>query len=164
MTPYLVTPPSEAPVDLSALKAHLRVTHDEDDADIAARQDGVVAMLDGHGGVLGRCIMPQVWAVDVTGPGPHLLPFPDASEVTANGESVAPERTPAGPCVTADVDPDEAVTIQATYGLSPERMPTALTLIKLMVAREFDQMAGADFDAATRSIEQHIAALRWRRV
>jgi hypothetical protein len=33
-----------------------------------------------------------------------------------------------------------------------------------MVQREFDQMAGPDYDAITRSIQAIINTLRWRRL
>ena len=168
MTPYLVTAPAALPVTLSEMKAHLRVVHADDDADIAAKQAGAVAMLDGWGGLLGRCIMPQTWAIDVTGPGPHLLPFPDASDATAAADGdpldVTITREGLGLCAEVAAAPDQAVTITATYGLPDPRISAAETLIKLMVQREFDVMAGPDYDAITRSIQALIGALRWRRI
>jgi hypothetical protein len=169
MTPYLLTPPSGLPVSLPDLKAHLRMRHDEDDADLVGKQAGVVAALDGWGGILGRCILPQVWAVDVTGPGPHVLPFPDASEVEAvsGSDALAVEvtRTGLGHCVTlAEAAPGQAVTIRATYGLSAQRLPAAQSLIKLMVQREYDMLSGPDGDAITRTIQALVTALRWGRL
>lgn len=169
MTPYSVIAPVELPVTPSEVKAHLRVVHSDDDADILAKIDGAVAMLDGWGGALNRCIMPQRWAIDVSGPGPHLLPFPDASNIAAqsNGDalSVTFERAGSGFLVTvAAATYDQAVTITATYGLPFTKLPTAKTLIKLIVQREFDVMAGADYDAITRSIDAQISVLRWRRL
>ena len=166
--PYLVTPPAELPVTLSEMKAHLRVVHADDDADIAAKQAGAVAMLDGWGGLLGRCIMPQTWAIDVTGPGPHLLPFPDASDVTAAADGdaldVTVTREGLGLCVSVDADADQAVTIAAEYALPEPRISAAESLVKLLVQREFDVMAGPDYDAITRSIQALVGALRWRRI
>ena len=169
MTPYLVTPPAILPVDLADMKAHLRAVHDDDDAMIDSLIAGAVAMLDGWGGVLGRCIMPQTWAVDVTGPGPHLLPFPEASNVTAQGVSgaldVSVKRSFAGPLVTVeDAGADEPLMIEFVSGLSDERLPLAQSLVKLMVQREYDALSGPDGDAITRSIDSMIGALRWRRV
>ena len=167
--PYLVTPPASLPVTLSEMKAHLRVVHADDDADIAAKQAGAVAMLDAWGGLLGRCIMPQTWAIDVIGPGPHVLPFPDASGVTAevDGEPAQVDvvRMAIGQVAAVrDVPTDAAVTIRATYGLSLERLGAAQSLIKLMVQREYDMLAGPDYDAITRSIDALIGAIRWRRM
>lgn len=169
MIPYIITPPASLPVPLPDLKLHLRVSHDDDDSDITAKQAGAVAMLDAWGGLLGRCIMPQTWAIDATGPGPHLLPFPDASDVTATGEdgvlAVEVSRTALGPCVTlSEAERGDPVTIQFVCGLSADRLPAAQSLVKLMVQREFDVMAGADYDAITRSIDALIGALRWRRL
>lgn len=167
MTPYIITPPTDLPVTLADMKLHLRVSHGDDDADIAAKQAGVVAMLDGWGGLLGRCIMPQTWAIDATGPGPHLLPFPDVSDVTAEagGDPLDAEvtRTALGPCVAVP-GASGALTIQFVCGLPAGRLPAAQSLVKLMVQREYEVMAGADYDAITRSIDALIGALRWCRV
>lgn len=169
MTPYLVTAPVSLPVSLESMKAHLRVVHDDDDDDITAKQAGAVAVLDAWGGVLGRCIMPQVWAIDVRGAGPHLLPFPDASEIAAkSGDDdlgAAITRSGAGLCVSVlGASSGELVTITATYGLPEPRVSAAETLIKLMVQREFDMMVGPEYDAITRSIDALVGALRWVRI
>ena len=169
MTPYLVTPPAALPVSLLDMKAHLQVVHDDDDAKIATLQAGHVATLDAYGGGLGRCIMPQTWAVDVTGPGPHLLPFPDATDVTADasGTALANElsRTAMGICITVpEALTDQEITLQATYGLSAERLPAAQALVKIMVSRDYDALHGPNYDAAMRSADALVSALRWRRL
>lgn len=169
MIPYLVTAPTSLPVELGALKLHLRVAHDDDDADITAKQAGAVAALDAWGGMLGRCIMPQTWAIDVIGPGPHLLPFPDAENVSAESDSVEIDteitRTGLGLCVSVPVALlGQAITITAVYALPEPRLAAAQTLVKLMVQREYDIMAGADYDAMTRSIDALIGAMRVRRL
>lgn len=169
MTAYLVTPPAAPPVTLSELKAHMRVFHGDDDADITARQSGIVAMLDGRTGILGRCIMPQQWAIDVTGTGPHLLPYPDATNVTALSDGdpldVVITRCERGMFATvADAGTGAPVTITATYGLAEPHRAAAASLVKLMVQRDFDMVAGADYDATTRTIDALINALRWRSI
>lgn len=59
--PVLVTPPISAPVTLQEAKAHLRVTHDDDDTEIYSMIEAATGYLDGMTGILGRAIMPQVW-------------------------------------------------------------------------------------------------------
>lgn len=173
MTPYIVTPPASSPVTLEEMKSHLRVDFPDDDADIDAQQLAAVAMLDGWGGVLGRCIMPQTWAIDVTGPGPHLLPFPDASAVSAesDGDTLAStvERSSLGPLATvANAEPDQPVTIQATYGLPSERLPAAQALVKLIVGNWYENRSAvvvghvvSDLPMAATAL---ISALRWQRI
>ena len=169
--PYLITPPEGLPVSLEDMKAHLRVVHDEDDADIEAKQAGVVAMLDAWGGILGRCILPQTWAIDVAGGGPHVFPFPDIDlesiDVGSDGPLFTTKRTGACTVLTFDIDevqPDEEITIQFSAGMSEERLPAVQSLIKLLVQREFDVMEGQEFNAFTFSIDALIQALRWRRL
>jgi hypothetical protein len=169
MTPYLITAPASLPVTLSEMKAHLRVVHNDEDDDITAKQAGAVAALDGWGSALNRCIMPQVWAVDVIGPGPHVLPFPDATNIAAasNGNSLSVDVTRRGDGFLVAVDDalfDQMITITATYGLPAPRLSAAQTLVKLMVQREFDVMAGPDYEAITRSIDSVVSVLRWRRI
>jgi len=173
MTPYLVTAPDALPVTLAAMKLHLRVEHGHEDALIEETQAGAVAFLDAWGGVLGRCIMPQTWAVDVTGPGPHLLPFPDASNIAAESGgdalSVDVARTAKGQCVTvSDAGDGQAVTITAVYGLSSERLSAAQSLIKLIVGNWYENrqavIVGPSPSELPMAASALISALRWRRV
>ena len=173
MTPYIVTPPASLPVTMAAMKEHLRVEHNIEDALIDETQLGAVAMLDAWGGVLGRCIMPQTWAIDVTGPGPHLLPFPDASGVAAeaDGGAMAVEvaRTGKGQCVTiSEAESGQAVTITATYGLSGERLPAAQALVKLIVGNWYENrqavVVGQTPSELPMAASALISALRWRRI
>ena len=57
----LVIPPVDAVVSLTEAKAHLRVSHDDEDAEIAAMVDAATAYLDGLDGVLGRALGQQTW-------------------------------------------------------------------------------------------------------
>lgn len=78
--PRLVSAPADTPVSVSQAKAHIRVGHSEDDTLISALIAAAVSLLDGHAGILGRCIVTQTWEQDFScWPGNNLLrlPFPD---------------------------------------------------------------------------------------
>lgn len=64
LDPVLVTPPSGDVVDLDTARAHLRVAGSDDDMLIAAQVAGLMAYLDGWGGILGRCLITQTWRED----------------------------------------------------------------------------------------------------
>lgn len=169
MTPYLITAPTAQPVTLNEMKAHLRVVHDDDDGDIEERIASATAHLDGWGGVLGRCLMPQTWAIDVEGAGPHRLPFPEATDVTADGVSgsldVTVTRGAAGPCVAvADAVADEPLVIQFGSALNATRLPAAKSLIKLMVQRDYDAMMQHEAGTIDLAISALMSGLRWRRI
>lgn len=61
MQPYLLTPPATTPVSLAEAKTHCRVDHSGDDTYITGLIGAAVGHLDGRAGILGRCIMEQVW-------------------------------------------------------------------------------------------------------
>lgn len=71
LPPELVTAPTVACVSLDDAKAHLRVDHEEDNAQIGAFIAAAVQHLDGYGGILGRALMQQDWR--------QYLPFWPAS-------------------------------------------------------------------------------------
>lgn len=78
--PQLLTAPAETPVTVEEAKAHLRVHHTEDNALIAAMISAAASYLDGHSGVLGRCMVTQEWRQDFAcWPDNRVLrlPFPD---------------------------------------------------------------------------------------
>ncbi|MEN0040484.1 MAG: hypothetical protein AAF764_04020 [Pseudomonadota bacterium] len=92
MRPRLVTAPASPVVDLTTLKAWLRVEHSDEDDLITELEQAAVAVLDGWSGLLGRCLVTQTWALDLVdfvgrmmpkggGACGIELPFPDTSEV-----------------------------------------------------------------------------------
>ncbi|MGQ3674261.1 head-tail connector protein [Xanthobacter sp. TB0139] len=62
-----VTPPAQLPVSLEALKAALRIDHDDDDADLTALIGAATSYLDGRAGILGRALLMQTWQQDLPG-------------------------------------------------------------------------------------------------
>jgi uncharacterized phiE125 gp8 family phage protein len=62
--PVLVTPPSLLPVSLAEAKAHLRVSVSDEDGLIGGLISAATEHLDGWTGILGRCLVEQVWRQD----------------------------------------------------------------------------------------------------
>ena len=61
----LTTPPAVTPVSLAEAKAHLRVTHTDDDAYITALIDAATRHLDGRHGTLNRALITQSWKLKI---------------------------------------------------------------------------------------------------
>lgn len=59
--PVLVTGPIGHPVSLEQAKLHLRADGDDEDGLITGLIAAAVEHLDGYHGILGRCLLPQVW-------------------------------------------------------------------------------------------------------
>src|SRR5690606_9438636 len=62
--PVRVTPPAIQPVTLAEAKLHLRVDHDDEDALISNLIQAATGHLDGWTGILGHCLVEQVWRQD----------------------------------------------------------------------------------------------------
>ena len=74
----LVVPPAAQPITLTEVKAHARVSHDDEDLLLQHYIDAATAWLDGPAGILGRCLVTQTWRAEFNAvTGPIRLPFPD---------------------------------------------------------------------------------------
>lgn len=83
LRPVRTIAPAADLISLPDAKAHLRVDGTDEDALITSLIGAVTAQLDGHSGILGRCLVNQTWRQDFAGFENRLrLPFPDASSVT----------------------------------------------------------------------------------
>lgn len=152
MTPTLVTPPASDPVSLEEAKDHLRIFFDDDDEYIRALITSATSHLDGHRGVLGRCIMEQTWSVKYPDWNKFLTkaPFIDttAAVLTYLDETETEQTVDASHYIVFDngiyfrssfVRPDlaedrpDAITLTTTHKMNP--LPEALKLaIKVLVA------------------------------
>lgn len=69
---YRTEAPSELPVSLAEMKAHLRLDHADEDELIAAKIAAAVERFEGAGGrpggLLGRALMAQTWVLETPGP------------------------------------------------------------------------------------------------
>ncbi len=63
----LVTPPADMPVTLDEVKKHLRLESSDDDDLVEGLVGAAVDLIDGKGGYLFRCVMPQAWAIAIDG-------------------------------------------------------------------------------------------------
>jgi hypothetical protein len=165
MTPVLVTPPSELPVRLADLQSHLRIDSDDDLETVEGYAAAAVAYLDGWSGVLGRCIMPQVWKVRAYA-GDVVLPMPDVSDISAD-YAAGPEiltaiATASGPCVTITEDCD----ITFTCAMPAHFLPLARQAVKLLVGHWYEnrEAVGAAMHETPMALDAIITAIRWRKV
>ncbi|MBN8974555.1 MAG: phage head-tail connector protein [Rhizobiales bacterium] len=62
--PVLISPPATTPVSVADVKKHLRIDHSDDDDMLKLLLGTAVAYLDGWNGILGRCLVEQVWRQD----------------------------------------------------------------------------------------------------
>ena len=62
--PVLITPPAIQPVTLAEAKLHLRVDHNDEDTLIESLIRAATEHLDGWTGILGRCLVEQIWRQD----------------------------------------------------------------------------------------------------
>ncbi len=85
LAPVRVTAPAASPVSLSEVKAHCQVSGSASDTVLQVMLDAAVAYLDGWSGILGRCLINQVWRMDLCEwPASRIirLPFPNVSAAT----------------------------------------------------------------------------------
>lgn len=62
--PVRTVAPSDTPVSLTEVKAHLDVSYTDKDTQITAILNAAVGYLDGWSGILGRCLFTQTWRQD----------------------------------------------------------------------------------------------------
>lgn len=147
MTPVLVTPPSGNVVDLATLKLWCQVDHDFEDTVITSLGIAATAYLDGWGGILGRAILEQQWAVTYDAAGTYILPLPDLTEVVVDygdgDEALATVATPRG----AQVELTAAGTVTMTCAMDARTLEMAKIVICMMVAHWFEHRRAAGPDA-----------------
>lgn len=165
----LVTPPVGPVVDIDDLKAHLRVDHSDEDAQITALEAAAVAYLDGWGGVLGRAIKAQTWRMEVSAWGEYSLPLPDISAVAVTYLDALNAEQPATSVELREVDgrtfaeidgpPADRIFINMTAAMSARYLPTAQIIVKLIVAAWYDDRA-ADIPPAAHALINSIRSIR----
>jgi uncharacterized phiE125 gp8 family phage protein len=80
-----VSPPAAMPVTLDDLKRTVMVDFDDDDELLTGLLEAAVARLDGVNGILGRCLMAQVWDQTFPNWSPVMkLAFPNVSDIAVS--------------------------------------------------------------------------------
>ena len=144
------------PVSPADAKAHARVEFDTDDTLVDGLIEAAVQRLDGYAGILGRCLITQVWAQSYPGWAPCLrLPFPDvavsslgyldaagvartvpADQYEVSEEARGAEITFRDAFTRPALDPDRrypvTVTFAAGYGPDPADVPAPIRAAILM--------------------------------
>lgn len=59
--PVRTVEPTEPPVSLAELKAHLRIDHNDEDPTLSIYLSAATGFLDGPGGILGKALVTQTW-------------------------------------------------------------------------------------------------------
>ena len=153
--PVRVTAPAADPLDLDAVKEHLRVDSPDEDALIGGLIAAAVDHLDGWRGILGRCLITQGWRLDgAAWPCRLRLPFPDTAQVAVTyWDSAGEEQTLeaslwrhlalAGgdvvdfigpvPALSAGSAAPVSVAFTAGYGPEPEDVPAAIRAALLLM-------------------------------
>lgn len=168
MKPTLITPSTAAVVALADLKDHLRVDSGEEDALILNLEKAAVAHLDGYHGILGRCILHQIWGVQVSRAGTYRLPLPDVHSVTATG--AGGEDVEIALChdtLGAQVTVAAAAQIQMTIAMPSGLLEAVRVAIKLLVGHWYLNREAVDearMATTPLSFDAVIGPLRWTRI
>ena len=165
LQPVRISAPSIRPVELEELRQHCRIdAAAEEDALLGIYLDSAVSILDGYSGSLGRCLINQVWRVDL-GCWPVnrrvAFRFPDVSSVSvsyqdaggsqeslpnteywlepvATGTSLVFSPDAALPELYSVQRPDRvSVSMHCGYGATADAVPMALRLAVMMLAAHF---------------------------
>jgi len=187
LRPRLITPPASLPVSLDQAKRNCNVDHDEDDELFDLWIRAATEILDGHDGVLGRCLVSQTW--EQTLPVGSLLRLPispvqsieSISYVDADGNTVElagteydvdPEADAFGPFVnlrTPPTAPDGKLTVRyvAGYG-EPDAVPASIKQAILLLVSSFNEYREKDLNLAHLQTNPNykglIGRLRLRRI
>lgn len=140
--PVLITAPETQPVSLAEAKLHLRVDHNDEDAQILGLIRAATEHLDGWTGILGQCVVEQTWRQDFDAlaacvPLP-LGPVLSITEITVDGEplddssySLAIDGAGRGYVEFDGVagSGPVSITYKAGYALIPEPLKVAILLL-----------------------------------
>lgn len=128
----LIAAPEAEPVTLAEAKAHLRVTHDDEDALIGTLIAAARQSLDGKDGILGRALMPQTWelVLDAFPRGVVAVPLAPLQSVTSvlyvDADGV--EQTLAAEAYTVDADSEPGRVVAVDGWPATDDVPNAVRI------------------------------------
>lgn len=162
MYPVLVTPPAGEIVSLEDIKVQLKVAEDTSrDSEIEAYIVQAVAHLDGYGGILGRCILSQQWAVTYDRAGTYKLPLPDVVEVVAvDADDIPVDVT----LQNGRVSIADAATVTMTCALPERLLPVVVSIVTHLVKRDFDALKGPELEANKDAVGRMLGGIRATRI
>jgi uncharacterized phiE125 gp8 family phage protein len=183
MTLKLKTAPSTTPITLAEAKAHLRVDHTDEDALIQTLLDAAVSHFDGYTGILGRCMISQVWELyydafpsgDMQVPLGNIIsidtveyvdPTTEIYTTWADTNYEVDEKSVEGWIVPIDSWPTAMettnavrVTFTAGFGASAASVPAAIRAALLLMVGHFYKNREATTDAAMAELPMGVRAL-----
>ena len=178
-----ITPPVVAPVTVDDAKVFLRVDGAEEDTLIESLIAAAVDHLDGRSGVLGRCMVTQVWRYqaqclnaqfdfDMPGATAATVRFVDdageAQAVTVADDQLV-QTVRGSSLIIADGDPlaewRGPVTLEVTFGTAVEDVPPALVqAVRMLVAHWYANREAVVTGSAAPlplGVQMLIAPYRW---
>ena len=167
MTPVLVTPPAGELVELDALKMQCRITGTREDTLLAGYLAAANGWLDGWAGLLGRAILPQVWAIEAPASGVFRLPMPDVTTAAADyGDGALPlDLMPYSGGVAVEVA--GACRIEFTCEMPASRRAVAAQAVLMLAAHWYanrEAVGIASIEELPFGVRALVQQLRWRRV
>ncbi|SHF67435.1 phage conserved hypothetical protein, phiE125 gp8 family [Loktanella atrilutea] len=186
LRPVRITPPDWAPIKVEEAKLFLRVDGAEEDALIEGLIAAAVDHLDGRSGILGRCMVTQVWRYqaqclhaqfdfDMPGATAATVRFVDATgetqAVTLPNDRLV-ETVRGSSLIVSDADPLAAwrgpAMIDATFGTAVDDVPPALVqAVRMLVAHWYANREAVVTRSAAPlplGVQMLIAPYRWMSV
>lgn len=147
-----VTPPVDF-IQLDEAREQCRVEEGVDDQVLQRAIDAAISYLDGYHGILRRCIVNQVWRLDIARPGQTVrLPFPDINDIAVVFTDAAAGAVPFETChdglaVNFGTRHGRPLSIIFTAGFGEvAEVPPAIKQAGLMLVNFFYNCRGGDGD------------------
>jgi uncharacterized phiE125 gp8 family phage protein len=181
--PVRISPPAKAPIHVDDAKVFLRVDGADDDVLIQGLIAAAVDHLDGRTGLLGRCLVTQVWqyktiafqrkiSLGMPGATAAVVRYldRDGAMQELSGDDIALVEEVRGSCIVfADHQPvigwHGPATIDVTFGTAEDKVPAAIVqAIRMLVAHWYanrEAVTTGSAAAIPMGVDMLIAPYRW---